>query len=157
MGKKTTAFALAALLMLGLTGCGSGNNVTTDRSYGTRGTYDNGVSDAYNNGTNGNNGMMGNNGSMGNGAGRSNGTLGNGGMNGNGGTNSNGGNTGSTGRSVMDNIGNGIGNTMGDLGEAIEDAGDTLTGDNNRYQEMLENGRVHDTDGYLLDGENRHD
>ena len=25
-----------------------------------------------------------------------------------------------------------------------------------RYQLMLENGRVHDTDGYLLDGENAH-
>ena len=142
MGKKTTAFALAALLMLGLTGCGSGNNVTTDRSYGTRSTY--GTGDAYNNGTNGNNGMMGNNGSYDNGSSRTNG---------NNGTNG----SGSNGRGLMNDIGNGIGNTMGDLGQAIEDAGDTLTGDNNRYQEMLENGRVHDTDGYLLDGENRHD
>ena len=26
-----------------------------------------------------------------------------------------------------------------------------------RFHEMLENGRVHDSDGYLLDGENRRD
>lgn len=31
---------------------------------------------------------------------------------------------------------------------------DELYGDDLRYQQMLENGRVHDTDGFLLDGEN---
>lgn len=31
-----------------------------------------------------------------------------------------------------------------------------LYGDDLRYQRMLENGRVHDTDGFLLDGENTH-
>ncbi len=32
---------------------------------------------------------------------------------------------------------------------------DVLTGrDDSRYQDMLRNGRVHDTDGYLMDGEN---
>ena len=148
MGKKMAAFALAALLTLGLSGCGSTNNATTDRSYGTRGTYDNGVTDAYNNGTNGNNGMMGNNGSMDNGSARSNGSNGTGSMNGTGGSN---------GRGIMGDIGNGIDNTMDDIGDAIRDAGDTLSGDSRRYQQMLENGRVHDTDGYLLDGENRHD
>jgi len=146
MGKKMAAFALAALLTLGLSGCGSGNNVTTDRSYGTRGTY--GTNDSYNNGTNGNNGMMGNNGSMDNGSARSNGSNGTGSMNGTGGSN---------GRGIMGDIGNGIDNTMDDIGDAIRDAGDTLSGDSRRYQQMLENGRVHDTDGYLLDGENRHD
>ncbi|MBE6990688.1 MAG: hypothetical protein E7426_08125 [Ruminococcaceae bacterium] len=29
--------------------------------------------------------------------------------------------------------------------------------DSDRYHDMLENGRIHDSDGYLLDGENRHD
>lgn len=33
---------------------------------------------------------------------------------------------------------------------------DELYGDDLRYQQMLENGRVHDTDGFLLDGENTH-
>ena len=40
---------------------------------------------------------------------------------------------------------------------AVDDAGDMLRGDNNRYREMVENGRVHDSDGNLWDGENRHD
>lgn len=33
---------------------------------------------------------------------------------------------------------------------------DVLYGDDLRYQQMLSNGRVHDTDGFLLDGENTH-
>ena len=109
MGKKLTALALAALLTLGLNGCGSGNNATTDSSYGTRGVYD----------------------TYGNSDGR--------------------------GRGLMGELGDGIDNTIDDLGDAIRDAGDTLSGDSRRYQEMLENGRVHDSDGFLLDGENRHD
>ena len=48
MGKKMTAFALAALLVLGLSGCGSSNNVTTDRYGGSRSTY--GSGNAYNGG-----------------------------------------------------------------------------------------------------------
>lgn len=31
---------------------------------------------------------------------------------------------------------------------------EALYGDDARYQQMLENGRVHDTDGFLFDGEN---
>ena len=41
--------------------------------------------------------------------------------------------------------------------DAVDDAGDMLRGDTDRYWEMVENGRVHDSDGYLWDGENRHD
>ena len=155
MGKKMAAFALAALLTLGLSGCGSGNNVTTDRSYGTRGTY--GTNDSYNNGTNGNNGMMGNNGNYSNGSARNNGNNGTGSTNGTGGTNGQNNTGDNNGRGIMGDIGNGIDNTMDDIGDAFRDAGNTLSGDSRRYQEMLENGRVHDTDGYLLDGENRHD
>ena len=116
MGKNLTALALAALLVLGLSGCSSGNNVTTDRSYGTRSTY--GTDDTYGTYDNGTNGYGYND------SGRS--------------------------RGVTGDIGNGIDNAMDGLN-------DTLTGDSRRYQEMLENGRVHDTDGYLLDGENRFD
>ena len=155
MGKKMTALALAALLVLGLSGCGSGNNVTTDRSYGSRGTYDNGNS--YNNGTNGNNGAMGNNGSYSNGN-NGNGSIG-GGSNGNGSYNggSDRGTTRNGNGGLMGDIGDGIDDAMDDAGDAIRNAGDALTGDRTRYEEMLANGRVHDTDGYLLDGENRHD
>ena len=143
MGKKMTAFALAALLVLGLSGCGSGNNATTDRSYGSRGTYGNGTNGSYSNGTNGSYGN-GTNGSYGNGTynnGTNRGTTWNG-------TDSDG---------LMDDIGDGIGGAMEDAGDAIRNAGNTLTGNRTRYEQMLENGRVHDTDGYLLDGENRHD
>ena len=79
MSKKLTATALAGLMLLGMTGCSSGNNMTRDanRFFGTE-TYG------------------------------------------------------------ADNYG----------------AGDN---EEDRYHEMLENGRVRDTDGYLMDGENRHD
>ena len=105
MLKKITAFSLAALLVLGMTGCSSGNNVTSD-------------GDNFNN------------------------------------------------HAVLPNGGSGVQNDrQNDLGEDLEDtwddvkenAEDLLTGDRDRYQDMLENGRVHDSDGYLLDGENRHD
>ena len=139
MGRKITAWALAALLVVGLSGCSSGNNVTTDRSYGTGDTYGNGT---YGNGTYGS-GTYGN-GSYGNGS-YNNGT--------NRGTTRNG----TDNDGLLGDIGNGIGNAMDDAGNAIRNAGNALTGDRTRYEEMLENGRVHDTDGYLLDGENRHD
>ena len=127
MGKKMTAFALAALLVLGLSGCGSSNNVTTDRYGGSRSTY--GSGNAYNGGANGSYGS-GQSGSA---------------------------NGGDRNRGIMGNIGDGIDNAMDDAGDAIRNAGDALTGSRDRYREMLENGRVHDSDGYLLDDENRHD
>ena len=127
MGRKMTALALAALLVAGLSGCSSGSNVTTDRSYGTRGTYGSGT---YNNGTYGS-------GSYNNGTG---GTYGSGSY-----------------RSGGNGLDGDIGNAMDDAGNTVRNAGDALTGDRARYEQMLENGFVHDTDGYLLDGENRHD
>ena len=102
MGKKVTALALAALLALGLSGCGSSTDNTAN---GTRSNYDN--RDDY-----------------------------------------------------LDDFGRnrGLGEDIGrGLDDAVDDVEDTLTGDSRRYQEMLENGRVHDSDGFLLDGENRHD
>ena len=74
MSKKLTATALAGLMLLGMTGCSSGNNMARDANhfFGTE-TYG--------------------------------------------------------------------------AGDNTED----------RYHEMLENGRVRDTDGYLMDGENRRD
>ena len=50
---------------------------------------------------------------------------------------------------------------MDDVEQGLEDAGDALTGDQNNvpqngvpYDELLDDGRVHDTDGNLGDGEN---
>ncbi len=105
MGKKATAIVLAALLALGLSGCGSTGSSNGSRDNGTRNTYDN--RDDY---------------------------LNDFGRN----------------RGLGEDIGRGLDN-------AVDDVEDTLTGDSRRYQEMLENGRVHDSDGFLLDGENRHD
>lgn len=144
MGKKATAFALAALLVLGLSGCGSNRSSNTDSSTGTRSTY--GTNDAYNNGVNGNNGILGNDGSFENGSERNNSNNSN-----------NNGSSNGRGRGLMNDIGDGIGNAMDDAGDAIRDAGDAMSGDSRRFQEMLENGRVHDSDGFLFDGENRHD
>jgi len=79
MSKKLTAAALAALMLLGMTGCSSGNNMVRDANR----FFDTETDHADHYGT----------------------------------------------------------------GDNTED----------RYREMVENGRVHDTDGYLLDGENRHD
>ena len=75
--------------------------------------------------------------------------------NGSGGNGGNGGNGG--GSSIMD-----------DVEQGLEDAGDALTGNNGShganngngaqsgvpYDELLDDGRVHDTDGNLNDGEN---
>ena len=68
--------------------------------------------------------------------------------NGSGGNGGNGGNGG--GSSIMD-----------DVEQGLEDAGDALTGSDGGnvqsgvpYDELLDDGRVHDTDGNLGDGEN---
>ncbi len=105
MSKKLTAAALAALMMLGMTGCSSGNNMARDSSryFGTENyNTENYGTENYGTGEYG---------------------------------------TGEYG-------GSGIFRSRGNSA-----AGD----DDSRYRDMLENGRVHDSDGYLLDGENRHD
>jgi hypothetical protein len=70
--------------------------------------------------------------------------------------NNNGGNT--TVTTPGENNGNSI---MDDVEQGLEDAGDALTGNNGGnvqsgvpYDELLDDGRVHDTDGNLNDGEN---
>lgn len=52
------------------------------------------------------------------------------------------------------NVIDGVEDTMEN---AVDNTEDMLRGDSNRYREMVENGRVHDSDGNLWDGENRHD
>jgi hypothetical protein len=98
MGQRWAAFLLAALLILGLCGCGSTDNRAMDGSrYRTYGEGDS----RYRNGDD-----------------------------------------------VLDGLGDG-------LDHATDEADDVLNGrDGSRYREMLRNGYVHDTDGYLLDGEN---
>ena len=135
MQQKWVIFALTALLTVGLTGCGSGNGET--------GSYNTDGRDAV---------------AGGNGAQRDKGDSAVDGYGGTGGTNNDAnGNSG-----ILGDIGDGINDVGRGIGEAFNDAGDALTGNDgtdgaDRYQDMLENGRVHDSDGYLLDGENRHD
>lgn len=83
----------------------------------------------------------------------------------NNGTNGNGSGTGSLAQDAGDAVTDGI----DDVADGIDDVGDALTGDNGQngtanktrnttggvsYGQMLRNGRVHDRDGDLTDGEN---
>ena len=133
MAKKATALLMAMLLALALAGCGE-NKANTNRP----GSDSNNTT---NNGTANNNG-----GTVDDGVTDSNNTTNNG-----------------TAKAFNDNHGS----TFGGAGEDIkEDAQqfpptvyDTMTGNRGAsgtatWRQMLENGFVHDTDGFLLDGEN---
>lgn len=127
MKQTISALLLALTLLLGLTGCtAKKDNGSNDNGIlGDNSTQNGGNVD---NGTNNGNGTINGNGSL-------NGNTGNGTMNG-GTNNSNGTTNGSTNNgSANNNDGEGI-----------------LQG--RSYEEMLRNGRVHDEDGILTDGEN---
>lgn len=171
MKEKVIALAMAALLALALTGCGEDKNNTNRPNNGN---------DITNNGT-ANNGTT-NNGTADNGT-VNNGTANNGTNNGttdNNGTVNNddvvGGDDTARSRSgygsYYDNgndqaFTNNRGSTFGRTGQEIQnDASqwpgtvyDTMTGRQSAsgtatWRQMLENGFVHDSDGFLLDGEN---
>ena len=140
MKEKVMALAMAALLALALTGCGEDKSNTnrpgsdSNNTTNNGGTVDDGVTD-------------------------SNGTTRNG--------------TGRSGYGAYRDKGNDSafndnhGSTFGGVGEELkEDARqfpptvwDSMTGNHcasgiATWRQMLENGFVHDTDGFLLDGEN---
>lgn len=67
--------------------------------------------------------------------------------------------------SLAEDAGNAVTDGIDDVADGIDDVGDALTGDNGTvgktrsaggvtYGQMLRNGRVHDRDGDLTDGEN---
>ena len=176
MKEKVIALAMAALLALALTGCGEDKN-NTNRPNNGNDTTNNGTA---NNGTT-NNGTT-NNGTADNGT-VNNGTANNGTNNGttdNNGTVNNDGVVGGddTARSrsgygsYYDNgndqaFTNNRGSTFGRTGQEIQNDAtqwpgtvyDTMTGRQSAsgtatWRQMLENGFVHDSDGFLLDGEN---
>lgn len=176
MKEKVIALAMAALLALALTGCGEDKN-NTNRPNNGNDTTNNGTA---NNGTT-NNGTT-NNGTTDNGT-VNNGTANNGTNNGtmdNNGTVNNDGVVGGddTARSrsgygsYYDNgndqaFTNNRGSTFGRTGQEIQNDAtqwpgtvyDTMTGRQSAsgtatWRQMLENGFVHDSDGFLLDGEN---
>lgn len=176
MKEKVIALAMAALLALALTGCGEDKNNTNRPNNGNditnNGTANNGTT---NNGTT-------NNGTADNGT-VNNGTANNGTNNGttdNNGTVNNddvvGGDDTARSRSgygsYYDNgndqaFTNNRGSTFGRTGQEIQNDAtqwpgtvyDTMTGRQSAsgtatWRQMLENGFVHDSDGFLLDGEN---
>lgn len=163
MRQKIAALALAAVMALGLSGCASGNNA--ERDYSTTGPNEeitgadsninrstggstNGTTNSVTNGTNG--AMInGANGGMTNGTNGTNNTNGTAGTRGNLGDGDNNGIAGGTDRDRNDTP----------LADAGDELFDMLDGDDDgalgrSYEDMLANGRVHDSDGYLLDGEN---
>ena len=176
MKEKVIALAMAALLALALTGCGEDKN-NTNRPNNGNDTTNNGTA---NNGTT-NTGTT-NNGTADNGT-VNNGTANNGTNNGttdNNGTVNNddvvGGDDTARSRSgygsYYDNgndqaFTNNRGSTFGRTGQEIQNDAtqwpgtvyDTMTGRQSAsgtatWRQMLENGFVHDSDGFLLDGEN---
>ena len=176
MKEKVIALAMAAVLALALTGCGEDKNNTNRPNNGNdttnNGTANNGTT---NNGTT-NNGTA-DNGTVNNGA-ANNGTN-NGTMDNNGTVNNDdvvGGDDTARSRSgygsYYDNgndqaFTNNRGSTFGRTGQEIQNDAtqwpgtvyDTMTGRQSAsgtatWRQMLENGFVHDSDGFLLDGEN---
>ena len=165
MMKQTAALVMAALLMLALAGCGE-NKDNTNRPGSNSNNTTNGTNDTTNGNTN--------NGSTNNGNTTNDNAADNGGTADDGLTDSNG--KARNGRSsygtYRDN-GNdkafteNRGSTFGHAGQEIQrDAEqwpptvyDTMTGTHGArgtatWRQMLDNGFVHDTDGFLLDGEN---
>lgn len=176
MKEKVIALAMAALLALALTGCGEDknntnrpnngndttNNGTANNGTTNNGTTDNGTADngTVNNGTanNGtNNGTMDNNGTVnnddvvgGDDTARSRSGYGSYYDNGNDQafTNNRGSTFGRTGQEIQNDATQWPG-TVYDTMTGRQSASGTAT-----WRQMLENGFVHDSDGFLLDGEN---
>lgn len=171
MKEKVIALAMAALLALALTGCGedknntnrpNNGNDTTNNGTANNGTTNNGTTDngTVNNGTanNGtNNGTMDNNGTVnnddvvgGDDTARSRSGYGSYYDNGNDQafTNNRGSTFGRTGQEIQNDATQWPG-TVYDTMTGRQSASGTAT-----WRQMLENGFVHDSDGFLLDGEN---
>ena len=156
MKEKVIALAMAALLALALTGCGEDKNNTNRPNNGNdttnNGTANNGTA---NNGTN--NGTMDNNGTVnnddvvgGDDTARSRSGYGSYYDNGNDQafTNNRGSTFGRTGQEIQNDATQWPG-TVYDTMTGRQSASGTAT-----WRQMLENGFVHDSDGFLLDGEN---
>ena len=145
MIKHLTLLLTTALLLFSLTACGcsakdSGSNGSAVVGGETAGTTEDSTSP--NTGTS--NGESG----AGTGGGSSNGSGGsqNGSTNGNGTTVSNAGDT------LLDDAQNAVNDGLNDAKDALDNA--TAKAGGTSFRQMMRNGRVHDTDGDLTDGEN---
>lgn len=147
--KRTLAITAVAALTLSLAACSADFSADGMDAYRTRGAQNVTAEDTmYNGSASGTNGTGMNAGAS---TGGDTGTFGSAGTAGGTGFG-----TGSVAGAV--NRANG-GNSAGNVYTATNNGGLTARDRReaeNRYQLMLENGRVHDTDGYLLDGENAH-
>ena len=176
MKEKVIALAMAALLALALTGCGedknnpnrpnngndttnngTANNGTTNNGTTNNGTADNGTvnngtaNNGTNNGTTDNNGTVNNDNVVGgDDTARSRSGYGSYYDNGNDQafTNNRGSTFGRTGQEIQNDATQWPG-TVYDTMSGRQSASGTAT-----WRQMLENGFVHDSDGFLLDGEN---
>ena len=171
MKEKVIALAMAALLALALTGCGedknntnrpnngndttnngTANNGTTNNGTADNGTVNNGTANnGTNNGTTDNNGTV-NNDNVGGGDDTARSRSGYGSYYDNGNdqafTNNRGSTFGRTGQEIQNDATQWPG-TVYDTMTGRQSASGTAT-----WRQMLENGFVHDSDGFLLDGEN---
>ena len=176
MKEKVIALAMAAVLALALTGCGedknntnrpnngndttnngTANNGTTNNGTTNNGTADNGTvnngtaNNGTNNGTTDNNGTVNNDDVVG-GDDTARSRSGYGGYYDNGNdqafTNNRGSTFGRTGQEIQNDATQWPG-TVYDTMSGRQSASGTAT-----WRQMLENGFVHDSDGFLLDGEN---
>ena len=171
MKEKVIALAMAALLALALTGCGedknntnrpnngnditnngTANNGTTNNGTADNGTVNNGTANnGTNNGTTDNNGTVNNDNVVGgDDTARSRSGYGSYYDNGNDQafTNNRGSTFGRTGQEIQNDATQWPG-TVYDTMSGRQSASGTAT-----WRQMLENGFVHDSDGFLLDGEN---
>ena len=148
MKEKVMALTMAALLALALTGCGEDKSNTNRPGSDSNDTTNNGTTDNDTNGGTVDDGVTDSNGTTRNGTGRS-GTA-----------------------RYRDNgndsaFNDNHGSTFGGVGEELMENAeqfpptvyDSMTGNRGAsgtatWRQMLENGFVHDTDGFLLDGEN---
>lgn len=163
--KRAAIFAMAAAMILSLAACGNRDN--KNQGTANNGSANSGMtngSGTNNNGTtnNGttNNGTTNNKGTNNSGTANNGGLTGSNSMNGSSGSSLN--NSGSTNNSGSGrSVGNDLGRAADGVGDAVEDlwddgrrAVDDLTHSTSSFQRMLDNARVHDTDGVLTDGEN---
>ena len=156
MKEKVIALAMAALLALALTGCGEDKNNTNRPNNGNdttnNGTANNGIANnGTNNGTTDNNGTVNNDDVVGgDDTARSRSGYGSYYDNGNDQafTNNRGSTFGRTGQEIQNDATQWPG-TVYDTMTGRQSASGTAT-----WRQMLENGFVHDSDGFLLDGEN---
>ena len=155
--KKATVFAAALALLLSLAACGN-----QDNNAGQTGGSTGANSGQANNGTGENGGIDGNdtrnNGSL---TAPNNNTGTNYSVNNNAGTATNGQTTGARSWTGTDSrVGNDLRRAADGVGNAVTDLADdgrelmSRTASTTTFERMLDNARVHDTDGVLSDGEN---